>query len=289
MADPKKRLPANAAGAFYVDSTCINCDTCRQLAPQVFDDSGPYSFVRHQPDGPEQVRQAARALLACPTHSIGQAGGTFPKEVQDDFPLAVEGPVSYMGFNSAKSYGGNSYLIRHPGGNWLVDSPQYLSHLVKKLEAWGGLKYVYLTHGDDVADSDKYAAHFGARRVIHEGDISSAPDAEIVLKGEASVEIEAGFRVIPSPGHTRGHSVLVHDDKYLFTGDHLAWDREGRCLDAWKDYCWYSWERQIESMKKLRQEHFEWVLPGHGQKVKLEASEMQERLAQLLERMEAQA
>jgi integrating conjugative element membrane protein (TIGR03745 family) len=37
----------------------------------------------------------------------------------DDFPLAIEGPVAYCGFTSPKSYGGSSYFVRHPGGNWL--------------------------------------------------------------------------------------------------------------------------------------------------------------------------
>ena len=33
MANPKLRLEENVAGEFFVDSTCIDCDTCRQLAP----------------------------------------------------------------------------------------------------------------------------------------------------------------------------------------------------------------------------------------------------------------
>ncbi|HYM37872.1 MAG TPA: ferredoxin, partial [Nitrospiraceae bacterium] len=36
MANVEKRLSTNVAGSFYVDSTCINCDTCRQLAPKSF-------------------------------------------------------------------------------------------------------------------------------------------------------------------------------------------------------------------------------------------------------------
>jgi hypothetical protein len=36
MANPKKRVPENVPGDFFVDSTCIDCDTCRQIAPQVF-------------------------------------------------------------------------------------------------------------------------------------------------------------------------------------------------------------------------------------------------------------
>ena len=33
MADYKKRLPNNLAGELCIDSTCINCDTSRQLDP----------------------------------------------------------------------------------------------------------------------------------------------------------------------------------------------------------------------------------------------------------------
>ena len=49
------------------------------------------------------------------------------KEVLGDFPLVVEAPVLYCGFDSRKSYGGNSYFIRHAAGNWLIDSPRLLS------------------------------------------------------------------------------------------------------------------------------------------------------------------
>jgi ferredoxin len=40
MADVKKILPENVKGEFFVDSTCIDCDACRQLAPEVFASSG---------------------------------------------------------------------------------------------------------------------------------------------------------------------------------------------------------------------------------------------------------
>jgi hypothetical protein len=36
MADPAHRLPENVEGSFFVDSTCIDCDTCRQIAPATF-------------------------------------------------------------------------------------------------------------------------------------------------------------------------------------------------------------------------------------------------------------
>jgi hypothetical protein len=52
MANPKLRLRENAAGSFFVDSSCIDCDTCRQLAPAVFRDHGGQSSVFHQPQNP---------------------------------------------------------------------------------------------------------------------------------------------------------------------------------------------------------------------------------------------
>ncbi|MCZ6801562.1 MAG: ferredoxin, partial [Nitrospirae bacterium] len=48
MVKIQKRLPSNVEGNFYVDSTCINCDTCRQLAPLSFVEKGDYSTVFHQ-------------------------------------------------------------------------------------------------------------------------------------------------------------------------------------------------------------------------------------------------
>lgn len=46
MANPNKRVPENAPGDFFVDSTCIDCDTCRQIAPQVFGEAPGTSFVK---------------------------------------------------------------------------------------------------------------------------------------------------------------------------------------------------------------------------------------------------
>ncbi len=50
MADPRKRLQTNIEGEFYVDSTCIDCDTCRILAPENFGESNDQSFVKKQPN-----------------------------------------------------------------------------------------------------------------------------------------------------------------------------------------------------------------------------------------------
>jgi glyoxylase-like metal-dependent hydrolase (beta-lactamase superfamily II)/ferredoxin len=285
MANLKKRVPENVPGDFFVDSTCIDCDACRQIAPTVFGEAADTSFVKAQPVFGTDRRQALQALLACPTGSIGCLGEDEVKAVTHDFPLVIEEPVFYCGFNSPNSYGGNSYFVRHNEGNWLIDSPKFVTPLVRQLEALGGIANIFLTHRDDVADAERYAEHFRSRRVIHRAELSSQPNAEVVLEGDEASELAPGIVAIPTPGHTAGHCVLLFQDRFLFTGDHLYWNRQKQRLGASQDYCWDSWPKQTKSMQRLIQYRFEWVLPGHGQRIQLPADEMHRQLVGLVERM----
>jgi glyoxylase-like metal-dependent hydrolase (beta-lactamase superfamily II)/ferredoxin len=286
MANPKKRVPENVPGDFFVDSTCIDCDACRQIAPAVFGEGPGTSFVHTQPIAADDRRRALQALLACPTGSIGCLGEDDPREVMQDFPLLIEEPVYYCGYNSPKSYGGNSYLILDPGGNWLVDSPKFVAPLVRQLERLGGVAHIFLTHRDDVADAERYAQHFGSRRIIHRKELTSQPGAEVILDGDGPWQLAPGYLGIATPGHTRGHCVLLVRDRFLFTGDHLDWDRDAQQLSASEDYCWYSWSEQIESMQRLAGYRFEWVLPGHGQRVHLPADRMRQEMTRLVGSMQ---
>jgi glyoxylase-like metal-dependent hydrolase (beta-lactamase superfamily II)/ferredoxin len=285
MANPKKRVPENVPGDFFVDSTCIDCDACRQIAPSIFGEAAETSFVKAQPGSSPDRRQALQALLACPTGSIGCLGDDDVKAVMKDFPLVIEEPVFYCGYNSPKSYGGNSYFIRHPAGNWLIDSPKFVTPLVKQLEKLGGIAHIFLTHRDDVADAECFAEHFKSRRIIHRDELSSQPGAEVVLDGDGPWELAPGFLAISMPGHTKGHCVLLFQDRFLFTGDHLDWDRDEQRLAAFENYCWYSWSLQAKSMGRLADYRFEWALPGHGQKVHLPAAEMRQQVQRLAESM----
>jgi glyoxylase-like metal-dependent hydrolase (beta-lactamase superfamily II)/ferredoxin len=262
MANPKKRVPENVPGDFFVDSTCIDCDACRQIAPSVFGEAAATSFVKAQPVSSADRRAALQALLACPTGSIGCLADDDVKPVMKDFPLLVEEPVYYCGYNSPRSYGGNSYFIRHAAGNWLIDAPKFVTPLVRQLEALGGIAHIFLTHRDDVADAERFAGHFKSRRIIHRDELSSQPGAEVVLDDAGPWELAPGFLAIATPGHTKGHCVLLFQDRFLFSGDHLDWDRDEKRLAASEDYCWYSWPRQAESMQRLADFRFEWVLPG---------------------------
>ena len=76
MATLTDRLPQNVPGLYFADSTCIDCDLCRSLAPEFFsrDDETGFSFVHRQPVTPTEIAQADDALSSCPTESIGRDG-----------------------------------------------------------------------------------------------------------------------------------------------------------------------------------------------------------------------
>ncbi len=264
MANLKKRLPCNAEGEFFVDESCIDCSVCRTIAPGVFGDGEETACVVKQPKSEAEELKSFQALVSCPVPAIGTVSRKVPSRIHETFPIRVEKEVYLTGYSSKRSYGALSYFIRLPEGNWLVDSPRFSRHLVKRLKELGGLRYIFLTHEDDVADCGRYAKEFWAERIIHREDSHAVPDAEVLIEGFEPVPFGEDFLIIPTPGHTKGHMVLLYKNRYLFTGDHLAYSRRRGKLVAFRDYCWHSWEELKRSMKKLLEFEFEWVLPGHG-------------------------
>jgi len=76
MADIANKYPENVAGKFYVDNQCIDCDLCRETAPNNFkrNDDGGYSFVYKQPENPEEEARCKEAKEGCPVEAIGDNG-----------------------------------------------------------------------------------------------------------------------------------------------------------------------------------------------------------------------
>jgi glyoxylase-like metal-dependent hydrolase (beta-lactamase superfamily II) len=228
------------------------------------------------------------ALVACPTASIGTISRRNAREGAAAFPSPVTDRVYFCGFTAETSFGAWSYLIvRTPaqGGNVLVDSPRFSAPLVRNIEAMGGVALMFLSHRDDIADHARFAAHFGCPRVMHEGDGAERLGIERVTVGERRVRLDDDLLVIPTPGHTRGHQVLLDRDDVLFTGDHLAWSPERQALTAFRGACWYSWTEQTRSMQRLLDCRFEWVLPGHGRMHRAPAPDMRAHLRRCVDWM----
>lgn len=276
-------------GALFVDDTCIDCDACRWIAPATFDRRGEMSRVRAQPADAPELARALQALVACPTGSIGSedpAHAAPLRAARAAFPRPLDGPVSHCGWHSRKSFGAASWLFERPrarGGNVLIDVPRWSAPLVRRLEELGGVATIFLTHKDDVADHARYAAHFGARRVLHAHDAEAGTrGVELLLEGDEPIALDDDLLALPVPGHTAGSTCLLANGKYLFTGDHLAWSERLGHLYAFRSACWHDWDELVASMVRLVRHRFEWVLPGHGRLARIEPQRFEAEVARLL-------
>jgi glyoxylase-like metal-dependent hydrolase (beta-lactamase superfamily II)/ferredoxin len=290
MARLADRLPENAEGEFFVDSSCIDCAVCRTVAPVSFarSDRAGASIVARQPQDEADVLRAKMALVACPTSSIGSCSKLPLDDAIDAFPEPLGDGIYFCGFAAESSFGAQSYLVVRPEGNVLVDSPRVTPRLLEAMARLGGVRWLFLTHQDDVADHAKIARRFDCTRIMHSDDVSQDTQAvERKLHGAEPTPLDHDLLVIPVPGHTRGSIALLYRDLALFTGDHLFAttpddDAQGGAepsLYAARSVCWYSWEAQKRSLARLLDFPFRWVLPGHEGRLRTETCEaMREHL-----------
>lgn len=268
----RHRRPQNVDGEFFVDHTCIDCDTCRWMAPQIFARVDEQSAVFKQPTCEEERLKALQALLSCPTSSIHtEKPAPDILQVQKTFPLPIDEQrlpgVYHCGYHSEKSYGAASYLIVHPEGNILVDSPRFTERLAHNIEMLGGARYMFLSHKDDVADHERWSKRLRCDRILHSLDIEdSTANVEIQLEGSGPWSLGPDIQLIHTPGHTEGSVCIFYKLlKILFTGDHLAMTESE--LSIWEKYNQYSVPMQLKSVQILLDLDFKWILPGHGRRV----------------------
>jgi glyoxylase-like metal-dependent hydrolase (beta-lactamase superfamily II) len=242
--------------------------------------------VRAQPASAHDERRALMALVACPTASIGAARGHDARAAAGAFPEEIADGVCYCGYAAESSFGASSYLVRRAAGNVLVDSPRAARPLVERVRALGGVRHMFLTHRDDVADHARWARAFGCERILHAADVGAGTaDVERRLEGGDPVRLGEDLLAIPVPGHTRGSAALLYRDQFLFSGDHLWADEDTGQLAMGRSVCWYSWPEQVRSLRRLLDFRFEWVLPGHGRRFRARsAADMRAAIESLLAR-----
>lgn len=297
MASPARRRPENVPGDFFVDASCIDCDTCRWMAGETFDSAGDQSRVHRQPATAAERFRAELALIACPTGSIGVTEKHDLAAARDAFPIVVEGDVHHCGYHAQESFGAASYLIVRPpdrGGNVLVDVPRWNSALVRRIGELGGVRAIFLTHIDDVAEHERWAEHFCAERIMHERDAGGLR-VERAVAGDEPVQLDRELVAVPTPGHTAGSVCLVFRNtaasteaaSFLFSGDHVAWSRSRGHVYAFRDACWFDWATQIRSMERLAAFDFEWILPGHGTRCRFDRAAMRDQMRRCIEWMKS--
>ena len=76
MPDKNDKVKENVCGSYYVDTSCIDCDVCRDTAPNNFtrSDENSYSFVYKQPQTAEEQAMCDEAMSSSPVEAIGNDG-----------------------------------------------------------------------------------------------------------------------------------------------------------------------------------------------------------------------
>ncbi|KAK3408637.1 hypothetical protein EUGRSUZ_J00842 [Eucalyptus grandis] len=272
-----RRRPQNVDGDFFVDTTCIDCDTCRWMAPQIFTRVDEMSAVFKQPVNKEERLKALQALISCPTSSIHtEKPAPDVLAAHETFPIPIDEQklpgVYHCGYHSEKSYGASSYLIVRAEGNILVDSPRYTKRLAHKIEMLGGAHLMFLTHKDDVADHKKWREQLGCDRILHSEDLEdSTAEIEIKLEGRGPWNLGQDIELIHTPGHTEGSVCLLYKPlEVIFTGDHLIMTPTG--ISIMEQYNKCSVTAQLNSVEKLVDLDFRWIVPGHGRRIEFKSS-----------------
>ena len=142
MAGIQDRHPAGAPGPWFVDDRCIGCGASRHVAPGLIraNPGDGVSYFERQPQTDVEVEMAWRAVMVCPTRSVGHE--TLKRPPEPVFPQDLGDGVYRLGHNARGSFGAHSYLVVRDGANLMVDSPRWTREVVEPAESLGGIDHI---------------------------------------------------------------------------------------------------------------------------------------------------
>jgi glyoxylase-like metal-dependent hydrolase (beta-lactamase superfamily II) len=170
---------------------------------------------------------------------------------------------------SSSTYGGKGFLVAGPKYNLMVDTPACTPRVVDAVRAAGGLRYIFLSHRDEIGEIAELHRATGGAVIMHRSEADQVP-CGVDLVFDTDFEVEPGVQVIHTPGHSPGSScLLLHrgDLRVLFTGDHILRRREE--IPAPLKFPWtWDWSAQVASARRLLELEFDYIVPSHGQRLK---------------------
>ena len=110
--------PESAPGDWYIDTHCIDCAASREVAPGLVIHRRGKSVFGRQPANEEEELAAWRAVLLCPTASVGTKSHRAPPSGL--FPQELAPRLYRCGYNARSSFGAHSYFATRDEGNLLV-------------------------------------------------------------------------------------------------------------------------------------------------------------------------
>ena len=183
----------------------------------------------------------------------------------------------------------------------MIDTPKFNKNAinaVKSICGDSGPDYHFITHVDDSAGHKEWNSYFPTmKRIFHSGDLGqynwgdrSLEQVEILLESKNSEAIHKSktfpldawtldgdtinlesmkhgsfpeFTILHTPGHSPGSISLLWDERFLFTGDTLAYSTREDRMSGFPRYG-HDIKLQAKTLQNLLLYSWEVVVPGHG-------------------------
>ncbi len=156
---------------------------------------------------------------------------------------------------SSTTYGGKGFLVTGPKYNLMVDTPAFTPRVLDAVRIVGGLRYVLLSHRDEIGEIADLHRSTGGAVIMHRSEADLVP-CGVDLVFDTDFEVEPGVTVIHTPGHSPGSScLLVHrgDLRVLFTGNQVP-------------------RRGGQGARRLLELEFDYIIPSHSDRPLLRRS-----------------
>ena len=169
---------------------------------------------------------------------------------------------------SSLTYGGKGFLVTGPKYNVMVDTPACAPRVIDAVRGAGGLRYIFLTHRDEIGEVCEIRKALGGTLILHRSEADQVA-CGVDMKFDTDFEVEPGLDVIHTPGHSPGSScLLLNRDgrRILFSGDHILRRRDDVPAPLRFPWTW-NWERQVASAVRLLELQFDYIIPTHADRV----------------------
>lgn len=228
-------------------------------------------------------------MVSCPVGAIRlyRPDRYVKKVIEEDFPIPVDAQnlpgVYHLGYHHRDTLGATPYFIVRPsGGNIMIDCPRFNARLADQLADLGGVDFAIFTHKDTVEGQLAWKREFPKlQRIIHRFDATSDINFEARLNGKGPWSLGDDIQILYVPGHTLGSIAVLYNstvDSALFSGDHIGWSEKLARLDGFSRFNRAGLETQAESMEKLTEYEFQWILPAQGMRYRFQPGVSKENL-----------
>lgn len=133
---------------------------------------------------------------------------------------------------------------------------RYTRRLGDLVAAVGGVRHLFITHGDNAEGHAAWKERFpDLTRIMHSWDtLPHTRRVEQLLDGDGPWELdsEGTAKIVYTPGHTYGSAALLYRPaRALFSGDAIGWSWRLQRLDGWSRDNRAGMARQAASMRAL--------------------------------------